>query len=187
MASNPQPAGAALNRAVQWLGFWLAVFAALSVAVHWSAHEGELKADIQWMLTSFSAPLVWIVQEMPAPLATLIVGSAALATGLLGWSQKRKADQKAEWWRRIQYSLDLVISGQKDDVIVGTLILAHLGWEMKKKLFLFTRRSPLSDASDRELFRIITENLISQRQAPGDTLKFKDFDGEVMPNGVEGE
>ena len=186
MAFNSQPAGAALKRAVQWFGFGLAAFAALSVAVHWSAHEGELKAGIQWTLTSFSAPLVWIVQEMPAPLATLIVGSAALAAGLLG-SRKWKADQEAEWRRRIQYSLDLVISGQKDDVIVGTLILAHLGWEMKKKLFLFTRRSPLSDASDRELFRIITENLISQRQAPGDTLKFKDFDGEVMPNGVEGE
>ncbi|GAA1408774.1 hypothetical protein AUR04nite_29010 [Glutamicibacter uratoxydans] len=171
MASNPQPAGAALKRAVQWLGFWLAAFAALSVAVHWSAHEGELKADIDWMLTSFSAPLVWIVQEMPAPLATLIVGSAALATGLLGWSQKRKADQKAEWWRRIQYSIDLITSEKKDEVIVGTLILAHLGNENPQGKILLRRSTPISDHSDRELFRIIAEKLIGQVENNGAKLK----------------
>lgn len=171
MASNPQPAGAALKHAVQWLGFWLAAFAALSVAVHWSAHEGELKADIDWMLTSLSAPLVWIVQEMPAPLATLIVGSAALATGLLGWSQKRKADQKAEWWRRIQYSIDLITSEKKDEVIVGTLILAHLGNENPQGKILLCRSTPISDHSDRELFRIIAEKLIGQVENNGAKLK----------------
>lgn len=45
----------------------------------------------------------WVIAP---PIAVFVAALVALGVGLLNYWQKRKADAKAEWWRRVQWALE---------------------------------------------------------------------------------
>ena len=57
------------------------------------------------------------------PLAVLL---GALVAGVIGWrtlKQKAEADNRAEWWKRIQWALDAVYSGERKRGTIGLKVL----------------------------------------------------------------
>lgn len=80
----------------------------------------------------------WQVLAALGPLAVLL--GAALAA-LIGWNtlrqrtaadaraltQKSEADNRSEWWKRTQWALDAVLSGDKKRGTVGLKVLGVLG------------------------------------------------------------
>jgi hypothetical protein len=69
----------------------------------------------------------WQILAALGPLAVLLGAGIA---GYVGWrtlKQKAAADNRAEWWRRTQWALDAVYSGDKKRGTVGLKILRVLG------------------------------------------------------------
>lgn len=69
----------------------------------------------------------WQVLAALGPLAVLL---GALVAGVIGWrtlKQKAEADNRAEWWRRAQWALDAVHSGDKQRGTIGLKVLKVLG------------------------------------------------------------
>ena len=72
-------------------------------------------------------PEWWQVLAALGPLAVLL---GALLAGIIGWrtlQQKAEADNRAEWWRRTQWALDAVYSGDKKRATIGLKVLKVLG------------------------------------------------------------
>ena len=66
----------------------------------------------------------WQILTALGPLAVLI---SALIAGIIGYNtlkQKAVADNRAEWWKRTQWALDAVYSGDKKQAAVGLLLLS---------------------------------------------------------------
>lgn len=68
--------------------------------------------------------LGWAVVLGPA--ATLCAGAVAGVVAYLAVAQRRRADAKAEWWRRTQWALDEVLSGEAERRRVGVAVLYRL-------------------------------------------------------------
>ncbi|MGP4032895.1 hypothetical protein [Pseudarthrobacter sp. 1C304] len=69
----------------------------------------------------------WEVLAALGPLAVLL---GALIAGVVGWrtlQQKAEADNRSEWWKRAQWALDAVHSGDKQRGAVGLKVLTVLG------------------------------------------------------------
>lgn len=69
----------------------------------------------------------WQILAALGPLAVLL---GALVAGVIGWrtlKQKAEADNRAEWWRRTQWALDAVYSGDKEHGTIGLKVLKVLG------------------------------------------------------------
>lgn len=69
----------------------------------------------------------WQVLAALGPLAVLL---GALVAGVIGWrtlQQKAEADNRAEWWKRTQWALDAVYSGDKKRGTIGLKVLKVLG------------------------------------------------------------
>jgi hypothetical protein len=69
----------------------------------------------------------WRVVAALGPLAVLL---GAIVAGVIGWRtlrQKSEADNRAEWWRRTQWALDAVYSGDKKRGTIGLKVLKVLG------------------------------------------------------------
>ena len=69
----------------------------------------------------------WQILTALGPLAVLI---SALIAGIIGYNtlkQKAVADNRAEWWKRTQWALDAVYSGDKKQAAVGLKVLKVLG------------------------------------------------------------
>ncbi|WP_010551901.1 hypothetical protein [Brachybacterium paraconglomeratum] len=61
-----------------------------------------------------------------APFSTAIVGAIAAAIALFTLSHRRRADSRAEWWRRVEYALDLTREDDKVGRNTGMQLLVHL-------------------------------------------------------------
>ncbi|WP_289563145.1 hypothetical protein [Cellulomonas cellasea] len=68
--------------------------------------------------------LGWAVVLGPA--ATLCAGAIAGAVAYAAIAQRRRADAKAEWWRRTQWALDEVLTGAPERRRVGVAVLYRL-------------------------------------------------------------
>lgn len=69
----------------------------------------------------------WQIVAALGPLAVLI---GALVAAFIGWRtlrHKAEADNRAEWWKRTQWALDAVYSGDKKLATVGLKVLGVLG------------------------------------------------------------
>ncbi|MCB5290676.1 hypothetical protein BJQ90_00090 [Arthrobacter sp. SO3] len=69
----------------------------------------------------------WQILAALGPLAVLL---GALVAGVIGWrtlKQKAEADNRAEWWKRTQWALDAVYSGDKKRGTIGLKVLKVLG------------------------------------------------------------
>lgn len=69
----------------------------------------------------------WQIVAALGPVAVLI---GALVAAFIGWRtlrQKAEADNRAEWWKRTQWALDAVYSGDKKLATVGLKVLGVLG------------------------------------------------------------
>ena len=69
----------------------------------------------------------WQIVAALGPLAVLL---GALIAGVIGWrtlKQKAEADNRAEWWKRTQWALDAVYSGDKKLGTIGLKVLKVLG------------------------------------------------------------
>ncbi|MCX6499530.1 MAG: hypothetical protein NTU93_12140 [Arthrobacter sp.] len=69
----------------------------------------------------------WQIVAALGPLAVLL---SAVVAGIIGWRtlrQKAVADNRAEWWRRTQWALDSVYSGDKKRGTIGLKVLKVLG------------------------------------------------------------
>ena len=61
-----------------------------------------------------------------APFSTAIVGAIAAAIALFTVSHRRRADSRAEWWRRVEYAVDLTREDDKVGRNTGMQLLVHL-------------------------------------------------------------
>ncbi len=93
-----------------------------------------------------------IAVEIPAHFfttgATLIV--AAVAWRAL--KQKQATDRKSEWWRRTQYALDQLVSGNAKSNFLGTDLMEFLARDHDDN-------PELVDEADRVLFKEVVERL----------------------------
>lgn len=60
-------------------------------------------------------------------LAAIVAGTIAVMAIL----QKKTADNRAEWWRRSQWMMERILTGNNDEKTIGLLMLAH---QVKSKL-----------------------------------------------------
>lgn len=69
----------------------------------------------------------WQVLAAVGPLAVIL---GAVVAGVIGWrilKQKAEADNRAGWWKRTQWALDNVYSGDKKCGTIGLKVLKVLG------------------------------------------------------------
>ncbi|MDQ0822463.1 hypothetical protein QFZ79_000200 [Arthrobacter sp. V4I6] len=69
----------------------------------------------------------WQILAALGPLAVLL---GAVVAAYVGWrtlKQKAEADNRAEWWKRTQWALDAVYSGDKKRGTIGLKVLKVLG------------------------------------------------------------
>ncbi len=122
----------------------------------------------------------WQILAALGPLAVLLAAGIA---GYVGWrtlKQKAAADNRSEWWRRTQWALDAVYSGNKKRGTVGLKVLKVLGESDlagpgELAVLEAAWEKPLDKAEQR--FRAlagVTPIAASQRQQPG-------VDGEPGP------
>ncbi|MEC5192987.1 MULTISPECIES: hypothetical protein [unclassified Arthrobacter] len=69
----------------------------------------------------------WQVLAALGPLAVLVSAAIAAVIGINTLKQKSVADNRAEWWKRAQWALDAVHSGNKKQAAVGLKVLRVLG------------------------------------------------------------
>lgn len=76
-----------------------------------------------------------IVAELPTwvqvaiavgPIGLLVVGLVGGFVAYLNYRQKRRADIRAEWWRRVQFAIEMAFSDDPESSRVGTELLAAL-------------------------------------------------------------
>lgn len=61
-----------------------------------------------------------------APFSTAIVGGVAALIALFTLGHRRRADSRAEWWRRVEYALDLTREVDRVGRNTGMQLLIHL-------------------------------------------------------------
>lgn len=86
---------------------------------------------------------------MPAQAwVTLAVGLFAAIGVLVSWRQKVDADRRAEWWRRISWSFDQILSGDDNRESFGWVTLERL------------KDSKLATTEDKNLFQSLARDWI---------------------------
>jgi hypothetical protein len=91
----------------------------------------------------------WQVWAAFAPLLAAIIAAAIAGAAL--W-QRRRADNRAEWWRRAQWALDASLSSQATRAKLGQQAISILG------------RSKLATPEDGVLLKIGTEDALEAAQ-----------------------
>lgn len=77
-----------------------------------------------------------IVEELPAwlqiaiavgPVGLLLVGLVGSGVAYSSYRQRRHADRRAEWWRRVQFAVEMALSDDPETSRVGAELLGALG------------------------------------------------------------
>lgn len=106
----------------------------------------------------------WQVLGALGPLAVLI---GALIAGLVGWNtlqQKALADNRSEWWRRTQWALDAVNSGNTKQATMGLKVLkvlaeSELAGEGELAVLEAAWEDPLKSAERKMTARTLTRRI----------------------------
>lgn len=117
----------------------------------------------------------WEVLAALGPLAVLL---GALIAGVVGWrtlQQKAEADNRSEWWKRAQWALDAVHSGDKQRGAVGLKVLRVLG---ESELAGTGELAVLQAATERPLGRAARQARPGARAAPSPAGSESDFDDD---------
>lgn len=165
MSSGKYPAGHrwfTLWNTFVWFVLIFVMFLVVIGLVRFLAHHDLFMADVRNFLlfigTIFGGFWIWLTLQVPPHLVTLTVGVLAFLVGLLGWSQKRKADRKTEWWRRAQYALDLALAEDSKKAKTGFRMLTHVSSATERRFPSFTRQ-PLADKNDLDLIFSLSETI----------------------------
>lgn len=129
----------------------------------------------------------WQILAALGPLAVLL---GALVAGVIGWRtlrQKAEADNRAEWWKRTQWALDAVYSGDKKRGTIGLKVLSVLGESDlagagELAVLEAASERPLDQAAQARTARATAEALppqVSTGERP--TQSGADVDGEPAP------
>ena len=97
---------------------------------------------------------IWIVASSKIP-AHFFTTGATLIVAVVAWKalkQKQVADRKSEWWRRTQYALDQLTSGNAKSILLGTDLIEFLARNHEDN-------PKLVDEADRLLFKEVVEKL----------------------------
>lgn len=140
-------------------------------------HTGQFMEEVHkvWSFAIFAMNEIWrVFMSIGQPQATIFVGLLALVIGVLGWNQKRHADAKSEWWRRAQYSMDLVLSGEKESIITGARFLKHLCSHGTEKRLLIPGLAWAPDEDDRNLIKIIIMRFVDPNLVNESKLQLED-------------
>ncbi|MBE9924852.1 hypothetical protein G8C93_02960 [Cellulosimicrobium cellulans] len=89
------------------------------------------------------------------PAATVTAAIVALIVGLLAWWQKRTADARDQFWKRLQWTLDKVYSEKPREQRMGSHMLAAIA---KDRHAQRVEDKIIAAATDRELDRVPTKN-----------------------------
>ena len=90
------------------------------------------------------------------------MGAAVVA--VLALRQKLAADRKVEWWKRMQYGVDQIVSDNHLSITVGIGMLQHLRDEHAKDRWFRVR---IVDASDLKLFNKVAAPLLQPPEPVG--------------------
>ncbi|WP_411733606.1 hypothetical protein [Paeniglutamicibacter sp.] len=96
----------------------------------------------------------WLVISVEIP-AYFFTTGATLIVAAVAWralKQKQAADRKSEWWRRTQYALDQLVSGNRKSNFLGTDLIEFLARDHDDN-------PELVDEADRVLFKEVIERL----------------------------
>ncbi|MCA0157662.1 hypothetical protein LB823_15825 [Tsukamurella sp. M9C] len=89
---------------------------------------------------------------MPAQAwVTLAVGMFAAIGVLVSWRQKVEADRRAEWWRRVSWSFDQVLSDDSDRMSFGWAVIGRL------------KESEIATQEDREMLRSLADEWVTSK------------------------
>lgn len=141
----------------KWSKVLAAAFPILAVVIVHVCFDWRIVFGGFWNFLTLEYP-----EKLLGPSAVTIASVIALA----GFMQKRKADRKAEWWKRTQYAIDNLISGTDASVVVGNRMIEHLSLEQSGGPF----SKSLADRQDKALFASITSKLneeVRQKRSSG--------------------
>ncbi|MCW4466769.1 hypothetical protein OK351_14845 [Glutamicibacter sp. MNS18] len=117
-----------------------------------------------------------------APIATPLIAGLAAWAALRTFKLRSRIDYAEEWWKRVQYALDLSLGDSQDGQLVGTTMLENLvGEEDGKKLL---RRKPYEQ--DLTMIRQAVTDLLFMSSDVPDTVE-EESGGEDDGNPEEGE
>ena len=103
----------------------------------------------------------WFVLAEPfAPYATAVVALLAGLVAVAGVVQRHAADRRAEWWRRVQYGIDLVRDVDK----VGR----NAGLELLTSLLDDRRWQRIDVRTLQEVVNVLTDEVIDELSAVDD-------------------
>ena len=128
----------------------------------------------------------WQILAALGPLAVLL---GALIAGVIGWrtlKQKAEADNRAEWWKRTQWALDAVYSGDKKRGTIGLKVLKVLGeselaGEGELAVLEAASERPLDRAAQALRARTTAEEQVTSENRSRPTQPGAGVDGEPAP------
>lgn len=139
-----------------------AALGSLSPATSWS----------NWSQTEFPS----FISQYGVLLTPLIAVIAAVVA-VLSLRQKRNADRKSEWWKRTQFAIDLLVSGERPRVLTGNELLSKLTDETRRG---WRKPHRLADDDDLDLVRDLAVHLLSFMDQ-GSNVEPGSKDGVVRP------
>lgn len=125
----------------------------------------------------------WLTIDFPDELLVPSIGLVAAVVAFGAMRQKRNADRKAEWWKRTQYGLDLLVSGEKPKVLLGASLIGHLRRENERQI-LWLGQKRLADKDDIGLFKAVTGQLLRVPSKPAIVELRSDRREELQPSRV---
>lgn len=133
-------------------------------------------------------PEWWQIVAALSPIAVLI---GAVVAGIIGYrqiKQKREADNRAEWWKRTQWALDAVYSGDPKRGTVGLKVLtvlaeSDLAGKGELDVLEAAWENPLNEAEKQQAES--AESTTLGRSTPGRVTPGRFFPGRPGPSALQ--
>ncbi len=134
----------------------------------------------------------WQILAALGPLAVLL---GALVAGVIGWrtlKQKAEADNRAEWWKRTQWALDAIYSGDTKRGTIGLKVLKVLGeselaGEGELAVLEAASERPVDEAAQARAARTAAAAQSTRAARTHPTEPGAAVDGEPAPRKIEPE